>query len=567
MNDFLQQFLIESRELVEQASYGLLKLEHTPTDAPELDAVFRAFHTLKGGAGIVEFAAMERAVHAAEDVLTEARAGKRVLTPAAIGACLACLDQVAQWLGVLEQRGELPSAEAVGEAEKIVHRFEIARGGTRAEVSDTHEAAKPDWVTAALDRSGRSGEASTAVRFVPEPECFFQGEDPIARMISLPQLLALAVEPVQAWPLLASLDPLTCNLALMALTAASVGHVRAHMQGASGECETVALAPEVAVTAGSELPPRVREVLEAQRALIANGKPETLAGRLASAGLTATNVLRFSGRLDQADAVAGATRTSLAQQVFQPLRDAINQALAAHTPLPLAAEETVRAATAAPRTLRVDAQRIDTLVRLTGELTVAKNSLHHLSKLARTDGNTLAGALKDCHGVFEHLVGELRRSVLAMRVLPLRSVIQRFPRVLREMSASLGKPARLQTEGEDTEADKAIVEMLFEPLLHVVRNALDHGVETPAERSARGKPPVATIRIRAARQGDQVHIDVCDDGGGIDVERVRRIARDRGVASDEELRSMPETGLINLVFAAGFSTAEKVTEFSGRGVG
>src|SRR5581483_4495150 len=139
MNDFLQQFLIESRELVEQASYGLLKLEHTPTDAPELDAVFRAFHTLKGGAGIVEFAAMERAVHAAEDVLTEARAGKRVLTPAAIGACLACLDQVAQWLDVLEHTGELPTAGAAEEAESIVQRCEYARVSTRAALSSSHE--------------------------------------------------------------------------------------------------------------------------------------------------------------------------------------------------------------------------------------------------------------------------------------------------------------------------------------------------------------------------------------------------------------------------------------------
>jgi two-component system chemotaxis sensor kinase CheA len=135
------------------------------------------------------------------------------------------------------------------------------------------------------------------------------------------------------------------------------------------------------------------------------------------------------------------------------------------------------------------------------------------------------------------------------------------------MSANLGKPLKLEIEGDDTEADKAIVEMLFEPLLHIVRNAIDHGIESPADRAARGKPSTARIQIRAARQGDQVLLEISDDGGGIDLERVREVAKARGIATEEDLRSMSETDIIDLVFAAGFSTAAKVTELSGRGVG
>ena len=134
-------------------------------------------------------------------------------------------------------------------------------------------------------------------------------------------------------------------------------------------------------------------------------------------------------------------------------------------------------------------RRVDALVRLTGELTVAKNAAGHVAKLAQDRGNALAGVLKERHGVLDRLVAELQKSVLAMRVLPLRSVFQRFPRVVREMSANLGKPLKLEIDGDDTEADKAIVEMLFEPLLHIVRNAVDHGIESPGERAARGKPP------------------------------------------------------------------------------
>jgi two-component system chemotaxis sensor kinase CheA len=175
--------------------------------------------------------------------------------------------------------------------------------------------------------------------------------------------------------------------------------------------------------------------------------------------------------------------------------------------------------------------------------------------------------LKNHHGVLERLVGELQRSVLGMRVLPLRSVLQRFPRVLREMSVSLGKPVNLQVAGDDTEADKAIVEMLFEPLLHIIRNAVDHGVESSEERVTRGKPSVAALHIRASRQGDRVHIEVSDDGRGIDVDRIREVAKARGVVTDDALRVMTEADVLDLVFVPGFSTAAKVTELSGRGVG
>ena len=151
----------------------------------------------------------------------------------------------------------------------------------------------------------------------------------------------------------------------------------------------------------------------------------------------------------------------------------------------------------ADATLRVDVDRIDGLVRLTGELLIAKNAVGHSAQRAmETDIRQLAVALKNQHPLLDRLVGELQRSVLSLRVLPLRHVFQRFPRLVREMAAALGKPARLVIEGDDTEADKSIVEALFEPLLHVVRNAIDHGVESAAERTAAGKPAIATIRLR-----------------------------------------------------------------------
>ncbi len=167
----------------------------------------------------------------------------------------------------------------------------------------------------------------------------------------------------------------------------------------------------------------------------------------------------------------------------------------------------------------------------------------------------------------EQLTGELQRAVLHLRVLPLRSAFQRLPRLVREMSDALARPAELHFSGEDTEADKAIVEMLFEPLLHVVRNALDHGIEPAAVRASRGKPVTATLRLHAAREGSQVLVEVSDDGGGMDLQRIRSVAAARGLATAEALEQMDDAQLTQLVFAPGFSTATEVTALSGRGVG
>jgi two-component system, chemotaxis family, sensor kinase CheA len=569
VNEFLEQFVLESRELIDQASDGLLILEQSPSDAERLDAVFRAFHTLKGGAGIVEFPAMERSMHAAENVLTDARSGKRALTPDLVGNCLWCLDQALQWLDLAEQTGELPVIDDE-QVNNLISRLDTASRVAPNENMATVNGVTQQWVTEILARSTAArAKATVAVQYVPDAGCFYQSEDPLQRMTSLPGLLALELEPVSAWPTLDTLDPFACNLVLTALTAASLQDVSAHMRGYSGSCEMLSVASGTTLTSDSSLPRRAREILEAQIALLGEGKPGSIAGHVASAGLTAANVLKFCRRSDQAEALARATEQSLQQNTSRALHDALTAALIApqSSASQAVAASAPQHADVAPRTLRVDTARIDALVRLTGELTVAKNSIGHIANLARDGAESVAAALKTQHDVLERLVVELQRSVLGMRVLPLRTVLQRFPRVLRDMATHLAKPVELKIEGEETEADKAIVEMLFEPLLHIVRNALDHGVESPAERRLQGKPAVAMLRIRAARQADRVLIDISDDGRGIDVQRVREVATERGVITEEVARLMTDTEVVDLVFAPGFSTASKVTELSGRGVG
>lgn len=441
MNEFLEQFVLEARELVEQATGDLLALERAPDDKARLDSAFRAFHTLKGGAGIVDFRAMARAVHAAEDALSAVRSGERAISAGLIGDCLTCLDQVVQWLDQIQASGDLPAGSDAA-AETVAARF------------------------------SREDEQ-------PQPQ------------------------------------------------------------------------------APAHLSPTARRVLDEQILLIAEPGERGRAGRLASAARVAANVLRHAAR--EVDA-AKIERLSDAAE----LTNAIEATLG--TPAePVSASYSAAEGTA--RTLRVDAGRVDALVNLAGELLVAKNALSHLAKTAEGAGNPLAPALKSEHARLDRLVLRLQESVLGLRVLPLRTVFQRFSRVVREMAVSLEKPANLVIEGEGTEADKTLVEMLFEPLLHVVRNAMDHGIETAAERPTAGKPVVATLGLRARRQGEHVLVEVSDDGRGVDLERVRETAIARGIVTEETASAMAERDIVELVFAPGFSTARELTGLSGRGVG
>jgi len=419
MNEFLEQFLIESRELIAQATDDLLALEHAPTDAARLDSAFRAFHTLKGAAGIMDFDAMGLVTHAAEDVLSTLRAGDRAVTPKLVNNCLACLDQITAWLVAMEESEALPE-EADADAAGLI------------------------------------------ARLIPSPR------------------------PEQPAPV------------------------------------------PVANPGEPTLPAHAVAILQEQIEVLALPQDEGTPGRTASAMRVMQNIfIRFG--------------------------------LSAPTPQAAPPAEPATEDTARPQ--RMDMARIETLVNLAGELIVVKNAYGHAVSLAPSP------ALTKLQAQLDRLTADMLRGVLAARVLPLRHVFQRFPRLVREMAASLDKPVRLVTEGDATEADKRIVETLFEPLLHVLRNAVDHGIEPPDQRAAAGKPSPALIRLSAARQSDEVVIEIADDGHGIDPAAIRATAAKRNLATPETLAAMPEVELLELIFAPGFSTAGAITNISGRGVG
>ena len=564
MDELLAQFLIESRELVDQAVDDLLALEKAPNDDRRFDDAFRAFHTLKGSAGIVEFAAMQTALHCAESALAAARTAFRPVSAGDLNNCLRCLDQVVEWLDDIESAGAIP---ADADPANIVALFAPASAAAPTAAATTR-GVRDEWAAALLSTNAAvAARARTALRYTPSADCFFRGEDPLARIATLPGLLAVDVGPRAPWAKLDELDPYSCNLTVDALLEASTSEVGAALGAESRYCDVQPLSDRPPGGEDETLARNADELLKAQLSLLESSKDGHQHGRIASAGLVAANVLRHVGRSAEADAVATAAAIAIAESRLEPLVDAVSAAVRG---VPSASAPQAEASVprlAARQTIRVSAERIDALVRLTGELIAGNNAFGHAVKLAEDQGSALTVTLKNQHAALKRLVADLQRAVVAMRVLPLSAAFRRFPRLVREMSAELKKPANLTIEGEDTEADKAIVETLVEPLVHLLRNAVDHGVEDPDARAAAGKPAVATIRLRAFREGEHVIVEVADDGAGIDIAKVKQVARERNLAAANDLAVMTDEQALELIFLPGFSTAKAVTELSGRGVG
>jgi two-component system chemotaxis sensor kinase CheA len=568
MNEFVEQFLLESRELVAQAVDDLIGLEDKPGDRERLDGAFRAFHTLKGAAGIVEFAAMARTLHAAEDVLATLRSTEKPISPNVLNECLACLDLTSRWLDAMQASGEPPPAVDVDADDmiaRLVASMETEEDGRAVALAPT----VGDWLDRLRVAAGDQFYGGlTAVRFVPDPEAFFKGDDPLSIIASLPELEIIDLALRNRVVSLDTMNTFSCNLEILALSKAPVAEIRNALGTFADRAEFRELARPSVPGGNEDYLAHATSVLEAQIVLLREDRREGLWARVASAGRTAANVLLYLGRNGPAAEIEQAMATALAQRKLDPLIAAIEQAVQRETksehPTNIPLVQVV-----APRALRVDMDRIDALVKLTGELLVVKNAIGHLAKRLQNseDPAAAASALRDQHALFDRLAIELQGAVLRIRVLPLRTVFRRFPRLVREISGTVGKTVRLITEGENTEADATIVDALFEPLLHVLRNAVDHGIESPEQRASLGKPAMGTLTLRGFREAENVHIEVEDDGGGIDVDRVRAVAGARRVATEEALAAMNDVEIMDLIFAAGFSTAATVTDLSGRGVG
>ncbi|WP_424813428.1 chemotaxis protein CheA [Roseococcus sp. YIM B11640] len=465
-DELMAQFLVEGRELVADAARELAVLARDPGDAMALDGCFRSIHTLKGSTGLFDLAPMGAMLHAAEDLLAAIRSGR----PAGshdFAALVEAVDQTDRWLDALERDGALP------EGSVQLSQAAIARFGARDGTSSSEPAPTADWRVP----PEFAGLAGTAIRYVPRPDAYFAGDDPLAIIAAVPAILALKISPRDEWGSLESYDPFACNLVLEAVSSAPRPEIQAALRLVGDQVELATLAPARAAPA----------------------------------------------------AEGGSAR----------------------------------------RTLRVDAARVDRLAGLADDLVIAKSGLAELAAEAEklAGGRALGQLLRERQAQLDRLVGDLHATVGTVRLVPLSPLFDRFPRLVRDIARSLSKSVELELEGRETEVDKAIVDRLFDPLLHVLRNAVDHGVEAPATRRASGKAEQGRIRLSARPDGDRVVIEVTDDGAGIDPARIRAVAVARGLVLPEVAEALGDAAALDLIFTPGFSTAASVSEVSGRGVG
>ncbi len=485
MDELIEQFAIEARELVQQASDDLMALEADSNNREHLESAFRAIHTLKGSVGLFDLGPMQNVLHHAEDLLSQARAGTIAVDATLIDPLLSVVEWVDDSIDAIVSTGHLSDAQDK-QASRLLGLLTSEMTERETVEPSRPSRALPDWALSLAEHLPSSdGHASAiAIRYEPHPECFFSGDDPLATVSRLPDLRHLSLSLKEPPPSPEEYDPFRCSLVI--------------------------------------------------------------------------------------EAISGGPLSTL-EAAFRLIPDQVTL-----VELPRSDDQQTSAATDAPpghladrqTTMRVDPARIDKLIEIAGELITAKNGLVPLVEEARRQGDGgLAARIGSSHEEIEGLVASLYGAVTKARMIPLEQTFRRFPRLVRETSTKLGKALDLVIEGETVEADREIVENLFEPLLHLIRNGLDHGIEPEGERLQSSKPARGRILLRARQRGDKIEIDVTDDGRGMDPERIRNTAVDRGLLTATRAAALADGDALQLVFAPGFSTTSAVSDISGRGVG
>lgn len=612
-NELLDQFVLEARDCIERIGQRLLEVERKPDDAELLNDLFRTVHTLKGNCGLFEFAPLETVVHAAEDVLDQVRHRKLAYTNAIADTMLDSLDLITELIDEIEADGAI-SGEHQSRADRLAHSLRECLKGSKdaaapAQAAAPAKVAPPQWLLDFAQSQPALDAALQVVRYRPEPECFFKGEDPMRLASATPGLVHLQLDDSQRWPGPEAFDCYECRLSFLIASSAPAAYLEEHFRYVPEQIEimplslakAMAAAPAAATEGGTESGAPVAAD-DAARRLVALRARELWSDQVrvlqedgvsAGAKTAVRRTLRqlIEGVSGEADEKAGAQiaaidRTSeLVQWIHDnsPVREAAADDAAAEAEHD-ADTETGGAAGASARrersegspggdkgqkVLKIAQEKIDQLMDLIGEMVVAKNGLPYLAQRAETvfGQRELAREIKAQYSVINRISEDMQNAIMQVRMMPVGVIFQRFPRLVRDISRRLGKEVELVIEGEETEADKNVIEALADPLIHILRNSLDHGLETAQVRLAAGKPATGVLKVSARQESDQVILEISDDGAGIDPQRVRAKAIERGLVTADGAGSLSDHEAVQLVFLPGFSTAEQVSDLSGRGVG
>ena len=495
LSQFTQAFFVEAIELLAEMEQLLLELDVDAPDSEQLNAIFRAAHSIKGGAATFGFTALTNTTHVLESLLDRARHGQLRLTGRMIDAFLETKDALQEQLTAY-QAGNEPDPDMVAHICGVLQQLALESGDASAAATPPPApapapVAAPEPVAAPADAGSGNGGGALRIRFARLSES--EGELLTGELANLGNVLSRTRSNDQLTVLLET----TCSPDdIVAVCCFVIDESQIDITH-----EAVAAAP--AAPAEAPAPVAAPEPVPQVEAL----KPQAAPAPASAAAAASSAVAKESS------------------------------------------------------SIRVDVEKVDQLINLVGELVITQSMLTQAATMLDPVAyeRFLSGL-----GHLERNARDLQESVMSIRMMPMDYVFSRFPRVIRDVSAKLGKQVRLDTYGKETELDKGLIERIVDPLTHLVRNSLDHGIETPDVRLAKGKDATGQLLLSAQHHGGNIVIEVSDDGGGLNRERILAKAMQQGLPVSE---TMPDDEVWQLIFAPGFSTAEQVTDISGRGVG
>ena len=537
VSQYLEVFIEEAKEHLQALNEHLLILEKEPENENTINEIFRAAHSLKGMAGTMGYKRMQHLTHDMENVFQEIRSGKMKVRPELTDCLFEGLDALQEYVDNIINTQDEGTNDNQPLIDALARELDIGLNGEKAEAEPAKPAKEPE----------KKEEPAAEVK-----------ADNNASNVNYAEYEKTAIQEAASEGLFAY-------------------EVHVDLQES---CLLKAARAYLVFKAVEEFGEIIKSVPDAQMiedekfdfsfvvVVLSNGDPENIRKRVLNVSEVKEATVQ---KVDFGSAALADTQEKAEQDVKA------NAESGAEAPTQTPAKP---AATAAPqksgqqtakkavvnRSVRVDIEKLDDLMNLVSELIIAKNGLASISgdDFAKKEKKTIYNEQIE---YLERITSNIHQSVMKVRMVPIESVVNRFPRMIRDLSKKLDKPMELVMSGEETELDRTVIDEIGDPLMHILRNSADHGLESAEKRKALGKPETGLITLNAFQEGNSVIIECSDDGGGIDTEKVKKKAIEKGTITEEQAETMSEKDFIDLLFRPSFSTAEQVSDVSGRGVG
>ena len=528
VSQYLEIFLDETTEHLQNLNTQILTLEQEPENMDTINEIFRAAHSLKGMAGTMGYKRMQTLTHDMENVFSEVRNGNIKVKANMIDLLFQCLDALEEYTNNIRETGD----EGTNENEPLIKllneelgkKDEKPAGEPKKEEKAPEGGDKRKWLNIKLDSTDvmviteaqKQGNFVYGATVYVQESCLLKAARAFLVFKAVEEVGEIIVSSPSAQDI--EDERFELDFSLIVISDKPVDKLIAAISNVSEIAEVLAEPIDLAKMPGSE---------EGKSAATEQKKEEQKAVPAKAAAAAA--------------APAADKKTGVAKQAGgKPI---VN------------------------RTVRVDIEKLDVLMNLVSELIIAKNSLVAASSAQKSASDKAQNNVNEQIEYLESVTTSLHESVMKVRMVPIESVVSKFPRMIRDLTKKLDKKMELYMSGEETELDRTVVDEIGDPLMHLLRNSADHGIESAEVRAERGKPEVGSIWLDAYQDGNNVVIEVRDDGNGIDTEAVKNKAISRGIITPEQAAGMSEKEIIDLLFLPSFSTSEKVTDVSGRGVG